>query len=166
MTSRCQQRAVLDVLIQSHLNARVAERLMHQLLKKQGYAPRVVVTDKLRSYGAAFTHIGLGSPAHGAEQSCRDLASVHAGTRESHATIQIPAAAAAHDPVANLFLQCRCHTNANFKRTCRSPAFAARKTASDAKPSGSFDCKAADAALRAALKAMICVDCIELTKPL
>ncbi len=32
---------------------------MRKLLKKQGFAPAVVVTDKLRSYGAAFREIGL-----------------------------------------------------------------------------------------------------------
>jgi transposase-like protein len=32
---------------------------MRKLLKKQGFAPTVVVTDKLRSYGAAFQEIGL-----------------------------------------------------------------------------------------------------------
>jgi transposase-like protein len=33
-------------------------KLMHKLLKKQGFAPDVLVTDKLRSYGAAKTEIG------------------------------------------------------------------------------------------------------------
>ena len=32
---------------------------MRKLLKKQGFAPAVVTTDKLRSYGAAFAEIGL-----------------------------------------------------------------------------------------------------------
>jgi transposase-like protein len=32
---------------------------MRKLLKKQGFAPAVVVTDKLRSYGAAFAELGL-----------------------------------------------------------------------------------------------------------
>src|SRR5258708_2027867 len=30
-----------------------------KLLRKQGFAPKTVVTDKLRSYGAAFRHIRL-----------------------------------------------------------------------------------------------------------
>ena len=34
-------------------------KLMCKLLKKQGYAPSVLVTDKLRSYGAARTAIGM-----------------------------------------------------------------------------------------------------------
>jgi hypothetical protein len=34
---------------------------MRKLLRKQGYAPRVLVTDRLRSYGAARRHLGLGA---------------------------------------------------------------------------------------------------------
>jgi transposase-like protein len=36
-----------------------AVKLMRKLLKKQGFAPNVLVTDKLRSYGAAKSEIGL-----------------------------------------------------------------------------------------------------------
>jgi len=32
---------------------------MRKLLRKQGFAPKRVTTDKLRSYGAAFRHLGL-----------------------------------------------------------------------------------------------------------
>ncbi|MBV8106746.1 MAG: hypothetical protein JO223_19370 [Hyphomicrobiales bacterium] len=32
---------------------------MRKLFKKQGFAPDVLVTDKLRSYGAAKSEIGL-----------------------------------------------------------------------------------------------------------
>jgi putative transposase len=34
-------------------------KLMRKLLKKQGFAPDVLVTAKLRSYGAAKSEIGL-----------------------------------------------------------------------------------------------------------
>jgi putative transposase len=34
-------------------------KLMRKLLKKQGFAPEVLVTDKLRSYGAAKSAMGL-----------------------------------------------------------------------------------------------------------
>lgn len=44
---------VLDALLQSRRNRKAALRLMHKLLKGQGVAPRVMVTDKLRSYAAA-----------------------------------------------------------------------------------------------------------------
>jgi transposase-like protein len=32
---------------------------MHKLLKKQGFAPKLLVTDKLRSYASAFRRLGL-----------------------------------------------------------------------------------------------------------
>jgi putative transposase len=41
---------------------RAALRLMRKLLKKQGFAPKLLVTDKLRSYGSAFRHLGLTCP--------------------------------------------------------------------------------------------------------
>src|SRR5215472_13957286 len=34
-----------------------ALRLMRKLLKKQGFAPKLLVTDKLRSYAAAFRRL-------------------------------------------------------------------------------------------------------------
>ena len=44
---------VLDSLVQSRRNAKAAKRLLRKLLKKQGIAPRVMITDKLASYAAA-----------------------------------------------------------------------------------------------------------------
>jgi putative transposase len=44
---------VLDLMLQSRRNKAAALRLMRKLLKDQGIAPRVMVTDKLRSYSAA-----------------------------------------------------------------------------------------------------------------
>src|ERR1700747_635829 len=41
---------VLDVLVQSQRDKKAAKRLFRKLLKRQGRAPRVLVTDKLRSY--------------------------------------------------------------------------------------------------------------------
>ena len=45
--------AVLDVLVQSRRDTRAAKRLMRKLHRKQELAPRVLITDKVRSYGAA-----------------------------------------------------------------------------------------------------------------
>ncbi len=50
---------VLDFLVQRTRSARVAKKLMTKLLKKQGFAPTRIVTDKLRSYPAAFRALGL-----------------------------------------------------------------------------------------------------------
>jgi putative transposase len=44
---------VLDILMQRHRDKRAAKKFFRKLLKSTGFAPRVIVTDKLRSYGAA-----------------------------------------------------------------------------------------------------------------
>ena len=44
---------VLDILVQSRRNATAAKRFLRKLLKGLQYVPRVIVTDKLRSYGVA-----------------------------------------------------------------------------------------------------------------
>jgi putative transposase len=50
---------VLDFLVQRRRDAQAAKYLMVKLLKKHGFAPSRVVTDRLRSYPAAFSAIGL-----------------------------------------------------------------------------------------------------------
>ena len=50
---------VLDFLVQPKRNARAALKLIRNLLKKQGWAPTRIVTDKLRSYHVAFGKLGL-----------------------------------------------------------------------------------------------------------
>lgn len=52
---------VLDFLVQRRRDAKVAAKLMKKLLKRQGFAPTRIVTDKLRSYRSAFRSIGLGA---------------------------------------------------------------------------------------------------------
>src|SRR5258707_8511198 len=50
---------VLDIVVQRGRDKAAALKLMRKLLKKQGFAPTVIVTDKLRSYAAAFAELGL-----------------------------------------------------------------------------------------------------------
>src|SRR5271156_4077381 len=50
---------VPDLLVQRRRDTRAAAKLMRKLLRKQGFAPKTLVTDKLRSYGAAKTQLGL-----------------------------------------------------------------------------------------------------------
>jgi putative transposase len=50
---------VLDVLVQTRRNKRAALKLMRMLLKKYGFVPDKLVTDDLRSYGAAAGHLGI-----------------------------------------------------------------------------------------------------------
>jgi transposase-like protein len=50
---------VLDMLVQRRRDSRAALRLMRKLLKKQGFVPKLLVTDKLRSYACAFRRLRL-----------------------------------------------------------------------------------------------------------
>jgi putative transposase len=50
---------VLDILVQRRRDKRAALKLMRRLLRKQGFAPSAIVTDKLRSYGAALRVVGM-----------------------------------------------------------------------------------------------------------
>ncbi len=72
---------VLDILVQSRRDTRAAKRLLRKLLKRQCRAPRVMVTDKLASYGAAKRavmpsvehrkHKGLNNRAENSHQPTR-----------------------------------------------------------------------------------------------
>src|SRR5215218_6626139 len=72
---------VLDVLVQSRRDAQAAKRLLRKLLKKQCRAPRVLITDKLASYGATKDevmpsvehrkHKGLNNRAENSHQPTR-----------------------------------------------------------------------------------------------
>ncbi len=53
---------VLDVQVQRRRDKRAALRLVRKLLRKQGFAPKLVTTDKLGSYGSAFRHLRLTCP--------------------------------------------------------------------------------------------------------
>ena len=48
-----QNGVVLDVLVQSRRDATAAKRFFKRLLKGLDYSPRVIITDKLKSYGVA-----------------------------------------------------------------------------------------------------------------
>jgi putative transposase len=83
---------VLDLLVQPKRDKAAALRLMRKLLKKQGYAPRVFVTDKLRSYGSARRELGLRARhEQGLRKNNRAENSHQAGTaaRAQDAALQI-----------------------------------------------------------------------------
>jgi putative transposase len=48
---------VLDILVQSRRDKAAARRFFRRLLKKIRTVPRVIITDKLRSYGAAHREV-------------------------------------------------------------------------------------------------------------
>jgi putative transposase len=72
---------VLEVLLQRHRDTNAAKRFFRKLLKKQGFVPRVIVTDKLKSYEAAKKrvmpsvehrqHKGLNNQAENSHQPTR-----------------------------------------------------------------------------------------------
>ncbi|MCX4781386.1 IS6 family transposase [Streptomyces sp. NBC_01264] len=72
---------VLDILVQSRRDKAAARRFFRRLLTSTGQVPRVVVTDKLRSYGAAHrevmpsvehrAHKGLNNRAENSHQPTR-----------------------------------------------------------------------------------------------
>ncbi|MEE1806967.1 IS6 family transposase [Streptomyces sp. BE133] len=72
---------VLDILVQNRRDKAAARRFFRRLLKKTGVVPRVVDTDKLRSYGAAHreimpsvehrSHKGLNNRAENSHQPTR-----------------------------------------------------------------------------------------------
>jgi transposase-like protein len=88
---------ILDLLVQPRRDKAAALRLMRKLVRKQGYAPRVLVTDKLQSYGAArlwgrpARPRAVGAPRAGSaqKQSGRELASDGATTRAEDAALQV-----------------------------------------------------------------------------
>jgi len=50
---------ILDEILQTRRNTKAAGRLLSRLLKQQGACPKRLITDKLKSYGAARRKLGL-----------------------------------------------------------------------------------------------------------
>jgi putative transposase len=55
-----QNGVVLDILVQSRRDSKAAKKFARKLLKGLEYVPRVIITDKLKSYGAAKKEIMSG----------------------------------------------------------------------------------------------------------
>jgi transposase-like protein len=60
---------VLDMLVQRRRDTQAALRLMRKLLKKLGFAPKLLVTDKLGSYSSAFRQLRLTCPTSEASET-------------------------------------------------------------------------------------------------
>jgi len=126
-----QHGAVLDVLVQSRREKQAARRLMRKLFKKHGRAPRVLITDELKSYAAAnkamgnvehHQHKGLNKRSENSHQPTRVRGKV---MRRFKSGRQLQRFASVHDQVANLFMHCRDNRNAQQKRSVRAQAFEA-----------------------------------------
>ncbi|MFJ9359366.1 IS6 family transposase [Streptomyces mirabilis] len=73
---------VLDILVQNRRDKAAARRFFRRLMKKTGTVPRVVVTDKLRSYGAAHREV-MPSVEHRSHKGLNNRAeNLHQPTRQ------------------------------------------------------------------------------------
>ena len=79
---------VLDFVIQSKRNKAAALKLMRKLLKKHGFAPRTIVTDKWRAYAAAFRDLGLNASHHQAKWKNNRIEGSHVRVRRRERAMQ------------------------------------------------------------------------------
>jgi putative transposase len=124
---------VLDVLVQRRRDSRAAQRLIRKLLKSAVTPPRVMITDNLRSYGAARVkmglcvehrqHKGLNNRAENSHQPTRRRELIMKRFKSAR---QAQRFLSVHDQVANLFhIPYPKSAPADFRRASRRRAFAA-----------------------------------------
>ena len=121
---------VLDILVQSRRDTQAAKRLLRKLLKRQCRAPRVMITDKLASYGAAKCqmmpsvehrkHKGLNNRAENSHQPTRRR---ERQMKRFKSGRQAQRFLSAHDAISNLFLLRRHQVPAVRYRAVRTRAF-------------------------------------------
>jgi putative transposase len=121
---------VLDVLVQRRRDKQAAKRLLRKLLKKQMRPPRVMITDKLASYGAAKRevmpgiehrqHKGLNNRAENSHQPTRRR---ERQMKQFKSAGQAQRFLSAHDQINNLFHLRRDHATAAEYRASRNQTF-------------------------------------------
>ncbi len=122
---------VLDILVQSRRDAAAATTFLRKLLKGLEYVPRVVITDKLASYGAAMRAV-LPSAEHRRHKGLNNRAeNSHQPTRERERRMRRfkdPGHAqrflAAYGPIASHFRPRRHRLTAAAYRQTRDQRFA------------------------------------------
>ncbi len=123
---------VIDILVQPRRDRRAAERFFRKLLKGQGAEPLRLVTDKLRSYGAAH-RTTMPSVRHDTRQYANNRAEVsHQPTRlreRQMRRFKSPGQAqrflSAHAVIQNLFRVGRHLVSSANHRTLRDRSFGA-----------------------------------------
>src|SRR4051812_426389 len=125
-----QTEMVLDVLVQSRRDKRAAKRLLRKLLKRQCRAPRVMITDKLPSYGAAKRqvmpgvehrqHTGLNNRAENSHQPTQRR---ERQMKRFKSVRQAQRFLSAHDQINNLFHLRRDRISASEYRAARARTF-------------------------------------------
>jgi putative transposase len=121
---------VLNILVQSRRDTRAAERFFRKLLRELQYVPRVIVTDKLRSYGAARRKV-LPGVEHRQSRYLNNRAEVsHQPTRRRERQIQRFKSAqhaqrflSSHAHIHNHFQLRRHRLTAHQHRAARNVAF-------------------------------------------
>src|SRR5215469_650827 len=121
---------VLDILVQRGRDKYAAKRLLLKLLKKQMRVPRVMITDKLASYGAAKRevmpgidhrqHKGLNNRAESSHQPTRRR---ERQMKQFKSAGQAQRFLSAHDQINNLFHLRREHVTAAEHRAARTQKF-------------------------------------------
>jgi transposase-like protein len=126
---------VLDLLVQRRGDKATAVKLMRKLLKKQGFAPDVLVTDKLRSYGAARSEIGLSARHDQGLRANNRAENSHQPTRQRERKMQrfkSPGSAQRFLSVHDTFNVQRHLTSRRTLRVLRDEAFRAWRAATTA----------------------------------
>jgi transposase-like protein len=120
---------VLDVLVQSKRNKDAAMKLMRKLLRKYGFVPDQLVTDDLRSYGAAAHELGIASRHERGRWKNNRAENSHQPTRRRERKMQrfkSPGSAqkflSTHAAVYNVFNVQRHLTSAQTHRAFRATA--------------------------------------------
>jgi putative transposase len=97
---------VLDVLVQTRRNKRAALKLMRKLLKKYSFVPDKLVTDDLRSYGAAAgaSHIWWGGSRGFAHLAGREaaLSAIRRRVRSRKGCSRSPGSGFGRKPISSL----------------------------------------------------------------
>jgi putative transposase len=129
---------VLDVIVQTRRDTKAAKRLLRRLLKKQGVAPKRVITDKLASYGAAkrevmpeidhWSHKGLNNRAANSHVPLRRRERVMQGFRSQGSLQRFTRVFSA---VRNLSVPPRSHRSALATHLHRLNAIAEWRAAAD-----------------------------------
>ena len=128
---------VLDEIVQTRWDAKAAKRLLIRLMKKQGMAPRRIITDKLPSYGAAKrqvmprvehqSHKGLNNRAENSHVPLRKRERMMQGFRSAGGLQRFTSVLSA---MRNLLVPPRSHQSALATHLHRLQAMAAWKAAS------------------------------------
>jgi len=114
VAGRRSRRERLDILVQRRRDKQAAKRFFRKLLKGLAYVPRVIITDKLKSYGAAKRELLPGAEHRQHRYLNNRAENSHQPTRQREWRMQrfkSPGHAqrflSAYGPIAQYFRPCR-----------------------------------------------------------